>query len=500
MSRFFITTPIYYVNDVPHLGHAYTMVSADALARWHRLNADQVFFLTGTDEHGLKIAQAANENGMSPKAWTDRLSPRFQDAWRKLNISYDDFIRTTEPRHYETVQSFLKSVYENGYIYKDSYAGPYCVSCEAYYQESELDSGNCPIHNRPVSVMEEENYFFRLSAFTDRLLEWYERFPDAVRPTAKRNEALGFIRQGLQDISITRTSIDWGVPVPWDSQHVFYVWYDALINYLTAIDYGRDQERFQAWWPNVHHVIGKDIIRFHCVWWPAMCMAAGIDPPANVFVHGWLLVGGEKMAKSAGNKVDPLDLVADFGLDAVRYYLLRDTNFGSDGDFTYEALTARYNADLANNFGNLLQRVTTVVATKLKGRAPKPVADSPLSPFALEVLDRVKTSWSQFAPQDALEAIWSLIHETNARLELVAPWKLEPGSDLEDVLGDALECLRLVCVSAYPVMPGTNSEVWRRIGLDGSPADHNAMTALTWGQYRSDKIIEKGAPLFPRRK
>ncbi len=500
MSKFFITTPIYYVNDVPHLGHAYTMVSADALARWHRLCGEEVFFLTGTDEHGLKIAQAAAENGMSPKEWTDQLSPRFESAWRKLNISYDDFIRTTEKRHYETVQSFLSSVNENGYIYKDLYRGLYCVSCEAYYQEPELVDSLCPIHKRPVTVMEEENYFFKLSAFTERLLDWYEKFPEAVRPASKRNEALGFIRQGLQDISITRTSIDWGVPVPWDRDHVFYVWYDALINYLTAIDYGRNETRFETWWPQVHHVIGKDIIRFHCVWWPAMCMAAGIDPPASIFVHGWLLVGGAKMAKSAGNKVDPLELVDDFGLDAVRYYLLRDTNFGSDGDFTYEALTARYNADLANNLGNLLQRVTTVVANKLAGKAPRPVKDSPLAELAATMMQRAQLAWEQVAPQEALEATWSLIHETNALLEQVAPWKLEPGQELENVLGDALESLRLVCIAAYPVIPDTSLKVWNRIGLAGSPEDVVAESALKWGQYRSSETILKGEPLFPRRK
>lgn len=500
MSEFFVTTPIYYVNDVPHLGHAYTMVSTDALARWHRLMGDEVFFLTGTDEHGLKISQAAAENGMTPRQWTDQLSPRFQNAWRKLDISYDDFIRTTEERHYQTVQSFLQSVYDNGYIYKDKYTGLYCVSCEAYYQESELIDGNCPIHNRPVIPMEEDNYFFKLSAFEDRLLSWYEKFPNAVRPVTKRNEALGFIRQGLQDISITRTSLDWGVPVPWDSEHVFYVWYDALINYLTAIEYGRDQAKFEKWWPNVHHIIGKDIIRFHCVWWPAMCMAAGIDPPANIFVHGWLLVGGAKMAKSAGNKVDPLDLVDDFGLDAVRYYLLRETVFGSDGDFSYEALTARYNADLANNFGNLLQRVTTVVANKLNGVAPTPVAESKLGKFASVAMSRAVDSWQQIAPQDALEAIWSLIHEANAHLEEVAPWKLDPGPELSDVLGDALECIRLVSVAAHPVMPAATLEAWRRIGLAGSPGDGNARDTLVWGQYKASRQVEKGTPLFPRRK
>lgn len=500
MSEYFVTTPIYYVNDVPHLGHAYTMVSTDALARWHRLIGDEVFFLTGTDEHGLKIAQAAQENNMTPKEWTDLLSPRFQNAWQKLNISYDDFIRTTESRHYQSVQAFLSAVYENGYIYKDKYTGLYCVACEAYYQDSELDEGNCPIHHRPVELMEEDNYFFRLSAFQERLLEWYEKFPDAVRPGSKRNEALGFIRQGLQDISITRTSINWGVPVPWDSEHVFYVWYDALINYLTAIDYGRDEARFEKWWPNVHHVIGKDIIRFHCVWWPAMCMAAGIVPPANFFVHGWLLVGGAKMAKSAGNKVDPLELVDEFGLDPVRYYLLRDTVFGSDGDFTLEALTSRYNSDLANNFGNLLQRVTTIVESKLNGDAPRPRTDSPLEFLANETMDKMVQAWQDTAPHEALEAIWILIHEANALLEAVAPWKLDPGPELKNVLGDALEVLRLVCIATHPVMPQATCEVWSRIGLTGSPADTSSLSALRWGQYEASNKISKGAPLFPRRK
>lgn len=500
MPDFFITTPIYYVNDVPHLGHAYTMVSSDAFARWHRLLGEDVFFLTGTDEHGLKIAQAAAENNMSAKEWTDKLSPRFQEAWKRLNISYDDFIRTTETRHYETVQSFLGAINDNGFIYKDLYTGLYCVACEAYYQESELIDRNCPVHGKPVTLMEEENYFFRLSAFEGRLLEWFDRAPLAVRPQSKRNEALGFIRQGLQDISITRTSIDWGVPVPWDRSHVFYVWYDALVNYLTAIDYGRGTAKFEKWWPNVHHIIGKDIIRFHCVWWPAMCMAAGIEPPANFFVHGWLLVGGEKMAKSAGNKVDPLELADNFGLDAVRYYLLRETSFGSDGDFTYESLTSRYNSDLANNLGNLLQRVTTVVAGKLSGTAPSPIADSPLRAVAESTMARTVDAWSRFAPQDALEAVWELIHDTNALLEQEAPWKLDPGPGLESVMGSALESLRLVAVAISPVMPDTSAAVWSRIGLEGLPTDLNVPSAFTWGQYRSSREIVKGAPLFPRRK
>ncbi len=378
MSRFYITTPIYYVNDAPHVGHAYTTVNADALARWHRLIGDDVFFLTGTDEHGQKVARAAEEHDLTPSEWTDQLAPRFASAWADLDIANDDFIRTTEPRHQRAVQQFLTRIYENGWIVKDTYRGLYCVSCEQYYAEDELLEGQlCPIHRTPVDLLEEENYFFRLSAFEDRLIEWYEANPDAVVPESKRNEALSFIRGGLRDISITRTSIDWGVTVPWDEKHVFYVWYDALINYLTAIGYGEDEARFEAWWPAVHHLIGKEIIRFHCVWWPAMCMAAGIDPPAHVQVHGWLLVGGEKMSKSSLNQISPGELTADYGVDPVRYHLLRDTPLGSDGDFSAEGITSRYNADLANNLGNLLSRVTTVVGSKCGGIGPAPSSGQP---------------------------------------------------------------------------------------------------------------------------
>ncbi|HMC43686.1 MAG TPA: class I tRNA ligase family protein, partial [Acidimicrobiales bacterium] len=332
MGRLYVTTPIYYVNDAPHIGHAYTTVVGDAVCRWHRLLGEDVFYLTGTDEHGLKVAQAAEANGVTPQEWADRVVERFKEAWALLCIANDDFIRTTEPRHYASVQRFLQAVYDNGDIELGTYEGPYCVSCEAYYAESELVDGNCPVHGIPVRLMKEENYFFKLSRYQERLLQWYADNPEAVQPATKRNEALGFIRQGLEDISITRTSLTWGVPVPWDDRHVFYVWYDALINYATAIGYGSDPERFSLWWPAVHHLIGKEILRFHCVWWPAMCMAAGIDPPHRVLVHGWLLVGGEKMSKTRLNQISPADLVADFGVDGYRYHFLRDQPFGPDGD------------------------------------------------------------------------------------------------------------------------------------------------------------------------
>jgi methionyl-tRNA synthetase len=500
VARFYVTTPIYYVNDAPHVGHAYTTVAADALARWHRLLGDDVFFLTGTDEHGDKIARAAEEHGMSAQEWVDLTSERFREAWRELEISNDDFIRTTEPRHYAAVQQFLQQVHDNGYTELGTYRGLYCVSCEDYKKESELVDGLCPIHLRPVEELEEENYFFKLSAFEDRLLRWYEENPDAVRPPGKRNEALGIIKGGLEDISITRRSTRWGVPVPWDEEHVFYVWYDALVNYATAIGYGDDDERFAAWWPAVHHLIGKEIIRFHCVWWPAMCMAAGIDPPAQLFAHGWLLVSGEKMSKSAFNQIAPAALADDYGVDAIRYLLLRDISFGADGDFSYEGMTTRYNADLANNLGNLLARVATVVRTKCGGTGPAPDPDSRLGSVAASVVHDVVDAWDRIAPHDALEATWRLIRETNAELEAAEPWKAEPGPAVDAVLGDALETLRIVALLVTPAMPGVGEEIWRRIGLHGRPADARVPADVAWGAYPGGLPVEKGDPLFPRRR
>jgi methionyl-tRNA synthetase len=512
VSRFYVTTPIYYVNDAPHVGHAYATVNADAVARWHRLRGDDVRFLTGTDEHGQKVARAAEEHGTSPQAWADQLAPRFAEAWAALDVSYDDFVRTTQPRHHRAVQRMLQKVYDNGYIELGTYAGWYCVGCEAYKDESELLPGRvCPDHHRPVEWLEQQNYFFRLSAFEERLVRWYEEQPDAVQPDTKRNEALSFIKGGLQDISITRTSIDWGVPVPWDPDHVFYVWYDALINYLTGIGYDAGDEGLATWWPAVHHLIGKEIIRFHCVWWPAMCMAAGIDPPAHVQVHGFLLVGGERLSKTrvAGEgggrpirvtEITPTSLVEDFGVDPVRYHLLREVPLGSDGEFSYEGIVARYNADLANNLGNLLARVATVVGSKCGGTGPAPATDGRLVEVAAEVVAGATAAWDRFAPHEALEVTWRLIHETNAALEEAEPWRADPGPAVDRVLGDALEALRIVALLASPAIPTTAAEVWRRIGLAGSPADRRVPTDAAWGGYPGGLPVEKGTPLFPRRR
>src|SRR5262252_3475857 len=418
MARpFYVTTPIYYPNDVPHIGHAYTTVNGDVLTRWRRLWDDDVVYLTGVDEHGLNIVRAAEAQGLGAQEFVDETSPTFREAWKLLDIANDDFIRTTEPRHHKAVQEFLQAVYDAGDIELGTYEGLYCVACEAYYTEDELlppspgsdAPGNCPIHDRPVELFKEENYFFELSRFTQPLLDWYEQHPDFVRPESKRNEALGFIRQGLEDFSISRTSISWGVPIPWDPAHVTYVWYDALINYATAVGYGSDPARLAQWWPYAHHLIGKDILRVHCVYWPAMLLAAGIDPPDHISVHGFLLVGGEKMSKTRLNQIAPADLVADFGVDGFRYHFLRDTPFGPDGDFSYERMVDRYNSDLANNLGNLLQRVATVVDKKCGGIGPAPRADSPLTPVVAEAYTAAADAWERVQPSLALEATWRLI-------------------------------------------------------------------------------------------
>ena len=505
MGRFYITTPIYYVNDAPHVGSAYCTVNADALARWHRLAGDDVKFLTGTDEHGQKIADTAEKNGESPQAWVDHIAPRFVEAWRNLNISNDDFIRTTEPRHFRTVQAFLTKIYENGYIYKDVYEGLYCVSCEDYYTLEASDEGKCPIHGRVLTQMQEENWFFRLSAFEDQLLAFYDEHPQFVTPETRRNEALSFIKGGLKDISITRTSISWGIPVPWDERHVFYVWYDALINYLTAIGYGRDDDEVDLWWPASHHLVGKEILRFHCVWWPAMCLAAGLAPVRHVQVTGWLLVGGKKLGKTMDTDapvkltdISPASLSAEFGVDPLRYYLLRETILGNDGEFSLEGITARYNTDLANNLGNLVARVVSVVSSKCDGVGPSPDAASSLRAVAERVIEDVERAWEGFAPSVALETTWELIGATNAYLEEHAPWKMEPGHEVARVMGDALEAIRLVTIMITPAMPSVAVEIWRRIGLEGAPSNGPFADHARWGLYPGGGRVVKAEALFPR--
>ncbi|WP_298207410.1 class I tRNA ligase family protein [Ferrimicrobium sp.] len=493
MSRFYITTPIFYVNGDPHLGTAYAAINADAFARWHRLLGDEVLFLTGTDEHGLKIQQSADEHGISPQAWVDQTASRFMSAWQELAISFDDFIRTTQDRHHRTVQKFLTAIYENGYIEKGYYIGLYCVACEAYYEESELLDGNrCPIHERPVSEMSEENYFFKLSAFTEKLIELYESGKIKVAPEFRVNEVLGFLRQGLKDISITRTSISWGVQVPWDEQHVFYVWYDALINYLTAISYGDDEARFAKWWPAVHHLLGKDIIRFHAVWWPAMCLAAGIDPPSQLLVSGWLLVDGAKMSKSSENQIDPLSVVRELSADALRYYLLASTSFGSDGDVSLDRLRASYNADLANDLGNLVSRTVALIVQKLGGMTPPtPVRDERINPL-IDILLEGVAAWNEFRPNAALGAAMGMVRFSNSLLEEYEPWR-RPAEDAGSIwcLGTIREALRLAAALLSPAIPNASSGVLSRLGWQ-------ELGPLEWSAGGEVRELVRAQPLFPR--
>jgi methionyl-tRNA synthetase len=498
VKSFCVTTPIYYVNDAPHVGHAYTTLHADVFARWHRLIGDEVFFLTGTDEHGLKIAEAAEKQGVDPQALTDVTSQRFKDVWAKLLIQYDDFIRTTDERHIKAVKAFTKKIYDSGYIVKDTWEGLYCISCESNYTEAESENGLCPIHKRKLESVKEDNYFFKLSEFEDRLIKYYSENPKWIEPETKYNEAFSFIKSGLKDISITRSSFDWGISVPWDETQVFYVWFEALINYVTALGYESDSSRFSNFWPNTVHLIGKEITRFHCVWWPAMCMAAGIDPPSKILVHGWLLVKGEKMSKSGLNKIDPSELVDEFGLDQFRYLLIKGSPFGPDSEFSYEELKRRNNSDLANNLGNLLSRVVAVVHSKCDGISPKCSSDSELKQDVEDAVEAAVLSWNNFAPADALEAVWNMIKRTNFYLEKYEPWKLEPGDRINAIMGDSLEVLRIVSILISPVMPTAACDILRRIGLKIDLKNVDFNEEIRWGQYLGGVPVIKDAPLFAR--
>jgi methionyl-tRNA synthetase len=498
VTKFSATTPIYYVNAKPHLGHAYTTIVADAVSRWHRLLGDDVHLLTGTDEHGLKIQQAADAAGVSPQEFADSIAPLFAQAWDRLNITHDDFIRTTEPRHAAGVKKLLQACYDAGDIEADMYRGQYCVACEAYFIEEELVEGKCPIHMQPTTYIEEENYFFRLSRFEDRLLKWYADHPNAITPGFRMNEVIGFIKGGLHDFSVSRKTLTWGIPLPWDPSHVAYVWFDALANYITAVGYGTDDTAFAENWPVDYHFIGKDIIRFHCVYWPAMLMSAGIEPPKGWAVGGWLLVDGEKMSKTTGNVVNPLDLIDVVGVDGFRYYVLAETTYGNDGDFSDEGLIKQFNSDLANNLGNLAARVATVVEKKCGGIGPASSATSPLAHIAATAVAETSQAWASVQPSKALEATWKLISATNSYLEDNEPWKMEPGDAVNTVMGDALEALRIVTILANPALPTTTQEIWNRIGLSGNITDLRINADTKWGQYTGGTQVVKGQPLFPR--
>jgi methionyl-tRNA synthetase len=435
---------------------------------------------------------------VSPKEFADSIAPLFAQAWERLNITHDDFIRTTEPRHAAGVKKLLQACYDAGDIEADMYRGQYCVACEAYFIEEELIEGKCPIHMKETTYVEEENYFFRLSRFEDRLLKWYEDHPNAITPGFRMNEVIGFIKGGLHDFSVSRKTLTWGIPLPWDPSHVAYVWFDALANYITAVGYGTDDKAFAENWPVDYHFIGKDIIRFHCVYWPAMLMSAGIEPPKGWAVGGWLLVDGEKMSKTTGNVVNPLDLIDVVGVDGFRYYVLAETTYGNDGDFSDEGLIKRFNSDLANNLGNLAARVATVVEKKCGGVGPASSANSPLAAIAATAVAETSQAWAAVQPSKALEATWKLIGATNSYLEDNEPWKMEPGDAVNTVMGDALEALRIVTILANPALPTTTQEIWNRIGLTGNITDLRIHADTKWGQYTGGTTVVKGQPLFPR--
>lgn len=516
-STYFVTTPIYYVNDVPHIGHAYTTVAGDVLARWRRQRGEQVWYLTGTDEHGQKIMRTAEANGVGPRAWADRLvETEWKPVWQSLDITNDDFIRTTEKRHTERVQEFWQRLYDAGEVYKGSYEGPYCVGCEEFKLPGDLVDGPdgvklCPIHGRPVDWLAEENYFFRMSAYTDRLLAYYEEHPEFIEPATARNEVVKFVEQGLQDLSISRSTFDWGIPIPWDPKHVLYVWIDALLNYATAVGYGTDPERFARIWPADVHLVGKDILRFHAVIWPAMLMAAGLPLPRKVFGHGWLLVGGEKMSKSKLTGIAPAQITDHFGTDAFRYYFLRAIPFGQDGSFSWEDISARYTSELANDFGNLASRVTAMIGKYFDGVLP---AASAAGPAEKEIADGLRDA-AQVADervcaldfQAGIAAVFGFIKQVNGYLTTQRPWQVAKGEDeqsrarLAAILYTAAESLRAVAVLLHPVMPRSTAALWESLGGPaalGDLADQRVQHAGDWGQLPPGTQIHRGAVLFPR--
>ncbi len=518
-SSFYVTTPIFYVNDVPHIGHAYTEIAADVLARWHRQSGDDTWLLTGTDEHGQKILRTAAAHGLAPHEWSDRL---VETAWLPLlttiNMSNDDFIRTTEKRHEAGVHTFLQKLYDDGFIYSGEYEGFYCVGCEEYKQPDDLyvetREGDfagvllCTIHSRPVEVLKERNYFFRLSDFSQRLLDLYESKPNFVQPAAVRNEIIRFVEHGLADLSISRSSFDWGIAVPWDPTHVVYVWFEALLNYITAIDYGVDHENFERRWPAVH-IVGKDIARFHAVIWPAMLMAAGLPVPHRVFGHGWLLVGGEKMSKSKLTGIEPRQITDAFGSDAFRYHFLSAIAFGHDGSFSWEDLSARYQSDLANGFGNLASRVLAMITRYFEGRVPKPGAYSADDVEVRATIEHAALAADEaidrLAIHEAITAIWVIVDDLNGYITVQEPWALAKngarGERLSTVLYTAAEGLRALAVLLSPVMPVSTHKLWAALGAEsalGPLAEQNVRLAGTWGQLPPNVVVGPLDVLFPR--
>ena len=498
-KSFYLTTPIYYVNDAPHIGHAYTTVAGDVLTRWHRQRGESVWFLTGTDEHGQKVLNTAESNNTAPQDWCDNLvEAAWKPVWKDLNIANDDFIRTTEKRHTQRVQKFLQGLKDAGHIYAGKFEGPYCIGCEEFKLPGDLIEGKCKIHSKPVEMLSEDNWFFKLSAFRQPLLDHYKNNPSACEPASARNEVISFLEGEVRDLSISRSTFDWGIPVPWDTKQVIYVWFDALLNYATAVGLGDDPaseggEKFKKTWPADVHLVGKDILRFHAVIWPAMLMAAGVPVPKKVFAHGWLLVGGEKMSKSKLTGIAPSDITKDFGVDAFRYYFLRAIPFGTDGSFSWEDMAARYTSELANDFGNLASRLIAMVEKYCDNKVPAVATDKGLAQLLSETV------------KIADERIMDFCKRVNGYVTEKQPWVVAKDSannaELAEILYNTAESLRALAVLLHPVMPEVTEKLWRSLGADKSIGDIKSQKiseVANWGQLPAGSTVTKTEVLFPR--